>query len=185
MWLAQSTRVRLRRAELADARFFLALFSQPSSLAGIGNRDLHTVADAERYITDRCHQHYDEFGFGMWVVCAHGDGARALAVEPDTPVGVAGIIRRPLLAHPDLGYAVLDAFSGRGIATEAAAAVCDLADRRYDIETLLAITTVDNIASQRVLLHLGFSTDGDVTDEHGTPLRMFRRRGRGHLSAAH
>lgn len=78
----------------------------------------------------------------------------------DEPIGMCGLFRRDGLAHPDLGYALLQAFEGHGYAMEAARACVDLALGRWAWPTLLAITSAENPRSARLLRALGFGDEG-------------------------
>ncbi|MER7580556.1 GNAT family N-acetyltransferase [Kitasatospora sp. NPDC097691] len=56
----------------------------------------------------------------------------------------------------ELGYRVAEAAAGRGVASAAVAEVCRLAAGPYGLRLLTAATTVDNTASQAVLVRNGF-----------------------------
>lgn len=56
----------------------------------------------------------------------------------------------------ELGYRVGRDFAGRGVATEGVRRVVELASTVYGLKRLLAETSADNHASQKVLLRNGF-----------------------------
>ncbi|MFF9360472.1 GNAT family N-acetyltransferase [Streptomyces griseoluteus] len=60
----------------------------------------------------------------------------------------------------EVGYRVAEHASGRGVATAAVRELCDLASDRHALHTLRAATAHENIASQRVLLKVGFVRTG-------------------------
>ncbi|GLW50239.1 N-acetyltransferase [Streptomyces sp. NBRC 14336] len=60
----------------------------------------------------------------------------------------------------ELGYRVGRRAAGRGVATAAVAALCELAPRAYGLTALTAVTTLDNLASRTVLERNGFRTTG-------------------------
>jgi RimJ/RimL family protein N-acetyltransferase len=62
----------------------------------------------------------------------------------------------------EIGYGVCASFQGRGVASEAVLAMCDIA--RRGARVVIAETERANIASQRVLEKCGFRTD-DEEDE--------------------
>jgi RimJ/RimL family protein N-acetyltransferase len=62
----------------------------------------------------------------------------------------------------EIGYGIADSYQGRGVATEAVAALCDFARRGAGF--VLAETDRDNLASQRVLEKCGFQCV-EETDE--------------------
>jgi [ribosomal protein S5]-alanine N-acetyltransferase len=59
-----------------------------------------------------------------------------------------------------LGYRVAQHVAGRGVATTTVQELCRLAATRYGLLTLRAATSVDNVASQRVLTKAGFLSAG-------------------------
>lgn len=62
----------------------------------------------------------------------------------------------------ELGYRIAERAAGRGLATRAVRAVCDLAAGRYGLTTLRAKATLDNAASRAVLARVGFDVTGEM-----------------------
>ncbi|MFF9391540.1 GNAT family N-acetyltransferase [Streptomyces griseoluteus] len=60
----------------------------------------------------------------------------------------------------EVGYRVAEHATGRGVATSAVRELCALASDRHALHTLRAATAHENIASQRVLLKVGFVRTG-------------------------
>lgn len=145
---AETERLIIRPVELADAVFLLRLLNEPSWVRYIGDKGVHTVFDAERYIESGPIETYRRYGFGMNLVALKNDA---------TPIGVCGLVKRDALPEPDLGFALLDAFNGHGYAYEAASAVMAHARTTLRLPRVLAITTVDNDRSGRLLTKLGFA----------------------------
>lgn len=132
---------RLTLSEITpdDADFMLELMNDPGWIRNIGDRGIRTVDGARAYIAER-------FAPQFWLLVRDPAGER---------VGVCGILKRDGLDHPDIGYAYLERHSGRGYATEAAAAVLRHAREEMGLRTVLAITAPDNTPSQRVLEKIG------------------------------
>ena len=101
------------------------------------------------------------------------------AVEPRL-VGSCGLGRRPSGAV-ELGYWVARPFWGRGIATEACAALIEIA-RTLGLSCLEGSHFVDNPASARVLAKLGFEALGIIAPRMScargaeVPARLMRLR---------
>ena len=130
-----------------DADFVLELLNDPGWIANIGDRGVRTLDAARAYIADR-------FAASFWLV-ARDAGAGEL-------LGLCGVVaNRPGLEHSDLGYAFLERHSGKGYATEAARAVLAHALGPLGHARLLAITTLNNLPSQAVLLKIGFRREAD------------------------
>lgn len=70
-------------------------------------------------------------------------------------------------ASAELGYRIAERVTGRGIATTAVAQLCELAAAEYGLSLLRAATSVENVASQAVLIRNGFTAIGEVADESG------------------
>ncbi|HEX6932938.1 MAG TPA: GNAT family N-acetyltransferase [Streptosporangiaceae bacterium] len=60
----------------------------------------------------------------------------------------------------ELGYRVAQHVAGRGVATAAVRELCRLAVARHGLRTLKAVTTRENVASQKVLTKAGFVAVG-------------------------
>ena len=141
-------RLTLRPLAASDAPFVLALLTDPSFLHFVGDRGVHTLADAESYVEKGpSAASRARIGIGMFVVTTKPEG---------TPVGICGLLARDALDDVDLGYAFLPAYWSRGYATESAAAVLAHARRDLGLGRIVAITSPDNDASIRVLEKLGF-----------------------------
>lgn len=145
--IAETAHLTLRRTTLADAAFLCRLLSDPDWLRNIGDRGVRTIEDAEQFVRNKLWKAYETDGFGMYTVETQTDRR---------PAGICGIVRRPSLPGPDLGFALLPEFRGRGFALEAASAVMDYARDVLHLPPLLAITTPDNERSGRLLVKLGF-----------------------------
>ncbi|MEU1289000.1 GNAT family N-acetyltransferase [Kitasatospora sp. NPDC005856] len=74
----------------------------------------------------------------------------------------------------EIGYRIAESATGRGIAKAAVAEACRLAATAYGLTALTAVTTVDNPASQAVLLRNGFALDHEFLLD-GRPALAYRR----------
>ena len=70
----------------------------------------------------------------------------------------------------ELGYRVAQHVAGRGVATATVRELCQLAAARHGLRTLKAVTTRDNVASQKVLTKAGFVPTGpaEIAGKPGT-----------------
>ena len=69
---------------------------------------------------------------------------------------MCGLLKRDELPDPDVGFAFLPGFWNKGFAFEASIAVLNDARERLRLERILAITSLDNDASIKLLERLGF-----------------------------
>ena len=163
-------RLLIRDFSLADAPFVLELLNEPGFLEFIGDKGVRDLAGAERYLREGPLTSYAQHGFGLRCVTLKDDG---------TPIGSCGLLQRAFLRHPDIGYAFLGRFHGRGYALEAASAVLDQAGAQPELGTIHAITAVHNPASIRLLGKLGFVFVDFIQQPGYTgPSRLFVRHER-------
>jgi RimJ/RimL family protein N-acetyltransferase len=103
---------------------------------------------------------------GHWMMVAGGEA-----------VGLCGIKARPS-PHGDveIGYGVAASRRRRGHATAAVAALVENAQHIGGIQTIVACTTLDNLASQRVLERNGFKRTGRRPDPDDGELIVWRKR---------
>ena len=146
----ETPRLRLRVFTPADAPFIVELLNSEGWLRFIGDRQVHTLAQAQAYLRDGPIAMQAQHGFALWAVQRH---------EEDAAIGMCGLIRRDGLADVDIGYAFLPRHSGRGYAREAAAATLRHGFNALGLKRIVAITRPDNAASVRVLTHIGMRFD--------------------------
>ncbi|MDI9249518.1 GNAT family N-acetyltransferase [Stenotrophomonas sp. RS-48] len=166
----ESERLRLRRIEPdRDAAPMLALLNDPGFVRFIGDRNVHSEAQAREYIALRVLHSYALNGFGMYAIERLSDGAW---------LGNAGLVRRDGLPGPDIGYALLSEYTGHGYAGEAARAVFTHARGALGLQDLYGITDLDNVVSGKILLGLGMCEQGVVQlPGIATPSRLYATPG--------
>lgn len=164
MFKLTTERLALREFSDEDAPFVLALLNDPDFIRHIGDRDVRTLDDARAYLRNGPMASYAQHGYGLWRVALAGD---------DTPIGMCGLIKRAGLPDPDIGYAYLPEFRGRGYAVEAAAAALAFARDGLRFRRLLGITSMDNDRSGRVLERIGLRRDGEVRLPDGAECLLY------------
>jgi RimJ/RimL family protein N-acetyltransferase len=153
MNVLETERLILRRFDLDDAEFALKLVNEPSFLRYIGDKKVRNVEDARQYILNGPVASYERNQFGLNLVELR---------ESSTPIGMCGLLKREELSSPDIGFAFLPEFWNKGFAFEAATAVLQDARERLRFERILAITSLDNDASIKLLQRLGFRFDSVI-----------------------
>ena len=148
-----------------DASFILGLLNEPSFLRYIGDRGVHSIEDACRYIQDGPVASYARHGFGL---------LRVGLQDGDIPIGICGILKRDALPDPDLGFSFLPAYWSKGYAHEAASAVMLHARGPLALHRIVAITSLDNEPSIRLLDKLQFRLEGVIRfGDDGSEVRLF------------
>ncbi|MCB1600973.1 MAG: GNAT family N-acetyltransferase [Lysobacterales bacterium] len=150
MHVVETQRLILRRLELGDAEFIFQLVNDPTWLAGIGDRGVRTLTDAQEYLRKGPLEMYERYGFGLYAIERKVDHQL---------IGICGLLKRETLPEPDLGYALLPQYAGVGYALEAARACVALAREQFRMPRLLAITTPENIRSRHLLEQLGMQLE--------------------------
>ena len=112
-------------------------------------------------------EHHDEVGFfGVYQV--------RLATTGEA-VGGIGFVHPPEGGAAEVGYGLAESVRGRGYATEALLALVDLAGHE-GAEVVVAMTAVDNVASQRVLERCGFERGEVLHGGEDGPMIAWARR---------
>ncbi len=165
MIIAETDRLILRELQHDDAPFVLKLVNEPSWLENIGDKNVHSLQDAQRYLDEGPLRSYQENGFGLYL---------AELKLKKYPVGLCGLVKREGLEHPDIGYALLPDFWGAGLASEAARATLEYAQNALGITQVLGVTSMDNASSMRVLEKIGLRYDREVVlPQQDHPSRLF------------
>lgn len=157
-------RLVIRELVHEDAPFIVQLLNDPAFLKYIGDRGVRTTEDARRYLDSGPRAMYAEFGFGLW----------AVELADGTPIGICGLLKRPVLDDVDLGFAMLPEFRREGYAREAASAVIAHARDSLKLDRVVAIVDPANDGSARLLGNLGFQfVETKVVHPGAPPLHLY------------
>ena len=99
-------RLLLRKLTLTDAPFILKLVNDPSWLQYIGDKNVHSLKDAEQYILEKILNHYELHGFGFYLVVTKNN---------KTPIGITGFINRASMDAIEVGFAFISSATGNGL----------------------------------------------------------------------
>jgi len=161
----ETERLRLRQFVPADAPFILELLNEPSFIQNIGDRNVRTLSDAERYIETGPLTSYARNGFGLYLVQRK---------EANESIGMCGLIKREALDDVDVGYAFLPRYWSKGYALESVMAVMEYAKNIVRLKRLVAIVDPNNQGSIRVLEKSGFRFEKMVRlSEDDIELKLF------------
>ena len=158
-------RLTLRPLTAEDADFILELVNDPSFIQNIGDRNVRTLDDAKRYITNGPVASYAKNGFGLYLVELKDTGQ---------PIGMCGLIRRSMLNDVDIGYAYLPRYWSKGYAIEAALAMKQYARDVIGLKRMVAVVDPQNTGSIRLLEKLGMTFERIVKlAEDDIDLKLF------------
>jgi RimJ/RimL family protein N-acetyltransferase len=124
-------------------------------------------ADSMRYIRN----HFEDRGFGLWAVEVVGGAGFVGFIGLSVPAFDA-----PFMPCVELGYRLAFEHWGKGYATEGARAAVASGFMTFGLEEIVAMTTVSNRRSRRVMERLGMSRNPADDFDHpniaeGHPLR--------------
>ncbi len=137
--------------------------TDPAVMEYIGG--VRTDAETAAYMT-RNLQHWDDHGFGLWVLREIGSGA---------PIGRA-VLRRLLIDGVDeveVGCSFYEPYWGRGLGTEVTQACLEFGRDVLRLPSMVALTHPDHVASQHVLRKAGLTYEREVVID-GVSLALFR-----------
>ena len=143
-----SSRLDFRIMDLSDAAFFMELVNTPKWIEFIGERNVKSIADAEKYIQDKMISSYEKYGFGNYAI---------ILKDTNQVIGSVGLYKRPDFDYFDVGYALMPAFENQGYTSEAVKEILNFARQTLKHNKVLGFTAADHVASQRVLIKNGLS----------------------------
>lgn len=155
MELLRTERLILRRLTLEDAFFVFQLMNSPGWLNNIGDRGIVNIEKAQEYIETKYLISYKN-GLGNFGV---------LLRDSETPIGTCGLYKRDNLDFPDIGFAFLPEFFGKGYAYESASALKEYAFHQLHLKKLYGFTLPTNEPSKKLLKKLGMTVGGTITFE--------------------
>ena len=150
----ETERLLVQPTNEADAAFILELMNTPKWIKYIGQRNVHTEADALAYIQNRMLPQLEKMGFSNNTVIRKTDHVK---------VGTCGLYDREGLTGVDIGFAFLPQYEKKGYAFEASNKLKDVAINQWGITEIKAISTTDNISSHQLLEKLGLTLVGPTT----------------------
>ncbi|MDX5346670.1 MAG: GNAT family N-acetyltransferase [Hymenobacteraceae bacterium] len=162
----ETDRLYIRPTSLDDDAFLLELLNSPKWLQYIGDRNVHTVAAARKYIQDRILPQLEKLGFANYTLIKKDDQAK---------IGSCGLYDREGLDGVDIGFAFLPQYEKQGYAFEAASCIKQAAFDAFNLSQISAITTKNNLDSQNLLLKLGLTYQGLITIPNDTEELMLYR----------
>jgi RimJ/RimL family protein N-acetyltransferase len=151
--ILETQRMLLREFDEGDVEPFYRMGSDPAVIRYTG--DPGGGFTSVEHALEVLHSHpiadYRKYGFGRWACVLKASGA---------VIGFAGLKYLPDQQEVDLGYRLLPAYWGQGLATEACRAVLDYGRTRLGIGRIIALVDPENVASVRILQKLGLTPAG-------------------------
>jgi len=148
--MLETARLRLRRLRPSDEPELVALDSDALVMRHVGSPPgIRALDETVERVRQRIHA--DHGSAGWWILEGRDDGAFH---------GVGLLLPMPEGDDVEVGYRLARRSWGRGLATEAAAALIEHAFARLALPRVVAVVYPDNQPSRRVLSKLGFTHEG-------------------------
>jgi RimJ/RimL family protein N-acetyltransferase len=114
-------------------------------------------------------RHWREHGFGLWLLRDR---------ETEQMVGRGGLQHTFATGtdEVEIGWAIVPDRWNRGLATELALACVEISFEQLGLESVIAYSRPDNLASRRVMEKTGMSFERPFRDHHGLDAVLYRRR---------
>jgi ribosomal-protein-alanine N-acetyltransferase len=142
----ETDRLILQPTTLADAEFIFELVNTPKWFKNIGDRKVKSIEDAKLYIKERMTPQLEKLGYGNYTLIRKVDNQK---------IGNCGLYDREGMEGIDIGFALLPAYENLGYGYESAAKLLEVGIKEFHIKRISAITTKENIASQKLIEKLG------------------------------
>jgi len=150
-------RVYSKPIDILDYEFIYKLLNTEGWKRFIGDRNIHSNEEAKLYI-DKIEKAENIKYFVITEKNTH------------KKIGLFTIIKREFLNHPDIGFAFLPEFNGKGFAYESSKAFMEILSKEHS--KLSAITNLDNINSIKLLEKLGLKFK-EVINQNDEQLNLF------------
>ena len=144
-------RIQLRMFRPDDLDELSHIFEDPDVVRHIGTGQPAKRAETE-FALQSIIRHWERHGFGRW----------AAVYKPTRKlIGYCGL--RSFNGVPELVYLLSKEYWGKGLATEMARAALSYGFEEKRFERIIAMTKIENLASQRVMEKLGMNYEKKAT----------------------
>lgn len=159
----ESGRLIGRRLVADDLAAMLAVYGDADAMRWVGDGQPITRRQCAEWleVTER---NYRQRGYGMFALVERGTGQ---------VVGFCGLVHPGRQDEAEIKYALDRRYWGRGLATEAAAAVLAFAAGTLGLARVIATTAPENTASHNVLRKAGMVCEGIRANDDGSRTQVF------------
>jgi len=149
----ETERLLIKPTSVRDAELIYQLMNTPKFIKYIGDRNIKSIEDAENYIRNKMLPQLNTLGYSNYSLIRKSD---------DSKIGTCGLYDRDGMEGIDIGFALLPEYEGFGYAYESVNRLKKAAFEEFEIEEIKAITSKENISSQRLLEKLGLEMAGTI-----------------------
>lgn len=146
----ETERLLIRPTHIDDADFILQLLNTPKWMEFIGDRNVKDADDAKKYTEVKMLPQLKQLGYSNNTV---------ILKSTQEKIGICGLYSKNSLEHLEIGFAFLPNFEKKGYGFESANRVIAFGFQELNMKSVSGITSLNNVASQKLLLKLGFYFD--------------------------
>jgi len=160
-----SERLEYRPLEHSDAQHWIEFLSNKTSTQFFPELDITPEQRAELWISSQLDR-YQQGTYGMYAL---------IHKEDRTFIGQCGLLIHDVKGkeETEVGYHLIEEYTGRGYATEAAQHMKAYGFEVLQKDSIISIIHKDNLLSQKVALRNGMKADFE-TEWKGLPVIIFR-----------
>ncbi len=168
MTISETQRLTISKVTLQDAPFFLELMNTPHWIKYIGDRKIKTITDAKEHLKKGILKSYKKDGFGFYKLLLKSENLKI--------IGICGLVKRKELEDTDIGFGFLPDYEGKGFGYESSVEIMNLAQNKFKLKKVSAITSPINKNSIKLLEKLGLTYEKRVIPfEDGKELLLFAK----------
>lgn len=149
----ETERLLIKPTSVRDAELIYQLMNTPKFIKYVGDRNINSIEDAENYIRNKMLPQLNSLGYSNYSLIRKSD---------DSKIGTCGLYDRDGVEGIDIGFALLPEYEGFGYAYESVNRLKKAAFEEFEIEEIKAITSKENISSQKLLEKLGLEKVGTI-----------------------
>lgn len=162
----KTQRLCIRPTLEEDADLIYTLMNTPKYIEYVGNRNINSIEEAEKYIQLKMLPQLHKLGYSNYTLITSENGGK---------IGVCGLYNREGIEGIDIGFGLLPAYEGQGYAYEASGRIMKAAFEEFKIAAVKAITSKKNSASQKLLHKLGMEMIGTTKlQDEGEELLLYK-----------
>ena len=147
----ETERLLLKPISLEDAELIFELLNSPKWIKHIGDRNIKSIKDAKKYIRTKMLPQQIRIGFSVYTLVIKQNYIK---------IGTCGLYDRDGIDGIDIGFALLPEYEKKGYAFDSSKKLMNVAFNEFGIKEISAITTEENISSNKLLHRLGFQLNG-------------------------
>ena len=163
MIVLETERLVVRHLRPDDLDAFFEICADADVMRYVGDGGPLTRELTELWIANSL-ANYQKHGFGTFALTLRGG---------DRVVGYAGLVRPTADGEAEIIYGIEKPLWGRGLMSEAAAALVELGFERFGLRRMIATIDPDNLPSITIAGKLGMKFELERRDEHGLPELLY------------